>query len=293
MNESYPITVLKELEEFILPPTKEELVVLEQSIIKEGCRDCLVIWQRPDGTNILVDGHNRLKICLKHGLPYAVRRLSFDSIDDAKDWMVDNQLGRRNLSPDQLSYYRGVKYLSARRAKGGYKNIQSKGQNDLSTADVLAEQFKVSSSTIKRDAKFAAGVDIIAKSNPQLKLQILSGLTSVKKADIQILTEHKDPAKLTIKNEADLHNKARQLREEIIDDVERKVKDIYNKKISEAQATLLESDPVFLKREDRLRKIKGMIVSSINKAISERDVAAIKVLKNLIESLEREISSNE
>lgn len=289
MVESSPVTVLKALKEFIVPLSKEEFSTLEQNILSQGCRDPLVVWQRPDGSNVLVDGHNRLKICQKHDLPYKIKKVHFADMGEVKDWMVDNQLGRRNLNPDQMSYYRGVKYLALKNSKGGYKNVLSKGQNELSTSEMLAEQFKVSESTIKRDAKFAEGVDIIGKSNARLKFQILSGQSKVKKSDIQVLTEHKDPDRLTFKNEADLFNKAKVIRDEILDDVESKIKDVHKKKIETARAVLAEKEPVFLDRDDRLKKIKGMIVSAINKAINEKDTGAIKELKKLIDRLEKEL----
>jgi len=91
----------------------------------------LVVWERPDGKNVVVDGHNRLKICLKHNLPYKVKKINFPTIGEVKDWMLDNQIGRRNLNPDQLSYYRGVKYFSIKKTRGGYRNVLSKGQNGL------------------------------------------------------------------------------------------------------------------------------------------------------------------
>lgn len=289
MVEGSSITVLKVLKDFILPLSKEEFNILEQSILSDGCRDPLIVWQKPDGTNILVDGHNRFRICQKHGLPYKIKKLGFSDMDQVKDWMLDNQMGRRNLTPDQMSYYRGVKYLSIRQAKGGYKNIQSKGQSGLSTSEVLAEQFKVSESTIKRDAKFAEGVEIIGKSNPRLKLQILSGESKIKKADIRILTEHKESDKLTFRNEADLFNKAKRIRDEILDEVEQNVKRIKAQKVTKAQETLKSLEPAFLNKEDRMKKIKASIVSAINRAINDKDVTAIKELKKLIERLEGEL----
>ncbi|MBT1695427.1 ParB N-terminal domain-containing protein [Fulvivirgaceae bacterium PWU4] len=289
MVEGSSITVLKVLKDFILPLSAEEFNILEQSILSDGCRDPLIVWQKPDGTNILVDGHNRLKICQKHGLPYKIKKLGFSDMDQVKDWMLDNQMGRRNLTPDQMSYYRGVKYLSIKQAKGGYKNIQSKGQSGLSTSEVLAGQFKVSESTIKRDAKFAEGVEIIGKSNPSLKLQILSGESKIKKADIRILTEHKESDKLTFRNEADLFNKAKRIRDEILDEVEQDVKRIKAQKITKAQETLKSLEPAFLNKEDRMKKIKASIVSVINRAINDKDVTAIKELKKLIERLEGEL----
>src|SRR5688572_1298322 len=210
LNDS--LTILKELRDFIVPLSDEELFHLEASILAEGCREPLIVWKKNKTILILVDGHNRYKICEKHGLPFKVRKVEFKNLEDAKVWMVDNQMGRRNLTPDQLSYYRGIKYLSLKKRKGGYENVTSKGQKELSTSELLANHFHTSESTIKRDAKFAEGLNIISISNPLLKKKILTGEAKVKKADIQVLTSGKNAEKLIIKNEADLYNKAKRIR---------------------------------------------------------------------------------
>jgi hypothetical protein len=48
-------------------------------------------------------------------------------------------------------------------------------------------------------------------------------------------------------------------------------------------------EPVFLSKEDRLKKIKGMIICAINRANTERDSVAIKELKKLIDKLADEL----
>ncbi|MCA4896305.1 MAG: hypothetical protein ING84_15000 [Cytophagales bacterium] len=203
--------------------------------------------------------------------------------------MVENQMGRRNLTPDQLSYYRGLKYLSLKKKRGGYDSVLSKGQNDFSTSEFLAAQFNVSESTVKRDAKFAEGLNMIGLSNPKLKLNILTGKATVKKADIQALTNARDPEKINIKNEADLYNKAKVIKEEVLQEVEAKIKKIEKQKSEKVQEVLKSMEPVFLSREDRLKKIKGMIISAINRAITDRDSIAIKELKKLIDKLADEL----
>lgn len=287
------ITILKKISDYIIPLGEEELFQLERNILQEGCREPLIVWHKSDDQLILVDGHNRYKICQKHGLPYKIKEVSFKDLEEVKVWMVDNQMGRRNLTPDQLSYYRGLKYLTLKNKKGGYKNVQSKGQNETSTSDLISKHFNVSKSTVKRDAKFAEGLDIISLSNPKLKVKILTGESKVKKADVQTLSSAKNPEKLTIKNEADLYNKAKIIREAVLDDVESKINKIEKGKVEQAQSLLKNLEPVFLNREDRLRKIKGMIISAINRAINEKDVAAIKELKKLIDRLANEIFDEE
>lgn len=83
-------------EEFagLIPPlTKDEYSRLEQSILAEGCRDAIVLWGE-----IIIDGHNRYKICTEHNIPFNIIQMEFTSRDEVKLWMLQNQLSRRNLS---------------------------------------------------------------------------------------------------------------------------------------------------------------------------------------------------
>ncbi|NYE60510.1 hypothetical protein FHW58_001662 [Duganella sp. 1224] len=88
------------LRSYIEPLTESEYQALERSILTEGCRDALVLWE-----DVLVDGHNRYQICQQHGIPFKVtENTSFRNIEDVKLWMIDNNLGRRSIS----DYQRGV-----------------------------------------------------------------------------------------------------------------------------------------------------------------------------------------
>lgn len=283
------ISISKEIRDYIIPLSEEELFQLEKNLITEGCRESLIVWEKADGELVLVDGHNRYKICQKNNLPFKIKKLKFNSLDEVKVWMVDNQMGRRNLSADQLSYYRGLKYLSLKKTKGGYQNVKAKGSSDNKASQHIAQQFNVSESTVKRDAKFAEGLNLIAKSNPKLRTKILTGECFVKKADVQVLSSATNADKLTFKNEADVYNKAKIVRDAILSEVEEKVKKIEKEKISKAQEALKSVEPAFLNREDKLKKIKGMIISAINHAINEKDLDAIKQLKKLVDRLANEL----
>jgi N6-adenosine-specific RNA methylase IME4 len=54
--------------------------------------------------NTLVDGHNRYEICTKHDLPFSILEKDFADKNHAKEWMILNQFGRRNL----INYQRSV-----------------------------------------------------------------------------------------------------------------------------------------------------------------------------------------
>ncbi|UII23751.1 hypothetical protein [Fulvivirga ligni] len=279
------IIIKKELKSFIIPLSKEEYAQLEANIVKEGCRDPLIFWMTKDGP-VLVDGHNRFKICGEHNLNFKSKILPFENEEEVKLWMLNNQLGRRNLTSDQISYYRGLKYNSLKRQRGGYDNVQSKGQKELSTSERLAEDFKVSESTVKRDAKYASGLDIIGKSNPRLKLKILNGEVKVNKADIRLLNDGGDALLKNIKNEADLYNKAKLIKENILDEVESALTEIKEKQIEEAKEYFESKEPLFQEKDDQIVRIKGKVISAINRAINNKDMDAIDELRKLIERLE-------
>lgn len=250
--------ILDELRDYLIPHSQDEINHLEQNILREGCRDPIVIWGR-DERLIIVDGHNRYNICERYNLPFEYRVIEFEDVDRVKLWMIENQIGRRNLTQDQISYYRGLKYLSLKRKKGGFENIKAKGQVEHSTSLLLAKEFNVSPSTIKRDYKYAEGLNIMADIYPELKKKILSGTVSVKKAEVRALGETNDPAKLV----QVLHDRLLQ-------------KNKSRDKIK----------PVLSTDEEMLVRMRRMIVRTVNRLIDDRREDDIVQLKSLIAELE-------
>lgn len=209
------IIILEELRNLIPPLLDDEFKQLESNILEHGCQSPLQLWQsnkkflnlpytkEDELAYVLIDGHNRFKICTTHNLPFEIYQLSFDSLKDAKDYMINLQLGRRNLSPTQIAYFRGLRYNNEKAdktenlSKGqnvlSEENIQKltdnspKGQNvpsGISTAERLAEEYKVNAKTIKRDAEFAKGLE---KLSSDLRNKILIGDEKIEKGVIQEL----------------------------------------------------------------------------------------------------------
>lgn len=71
----------------------DEFDRLEKNIIENGCLDPIQLWN-----GFIVDGHNRNFICNKHNIEFRTVSLAFDSEDDVMLHIINNQLGRRNLS---------------------------------------------------------------------------------------------------------------------------------------------------------------------------------------------------
>lgn len=203
------IVILPELQNLIAPLTDEELQLLEQSILTEGCREAIYLWENK-GEFTIVDGHNRFRICQKHQIDFKFEIKNFSDIEEVKNWMINNQLGKRNLTEQQKSYLRGLRYLSEKKQVGGSgKNQHSNVVNltTLRTAEKLAEVYQVSPKTIERDAQFAIGLDLFAGDNLELKNQILNKEIKIPAGVLQKLSSYKEKKEELEKLKAEIQSK--------------------------------------------------------------------------------------
>ncbi len=91
-------TVLPEMAELLPPLTGEQLATLEADILKNGCYSPVIVNE----DMVVIDGHNRQRLCEQHGLPYQMAVFSFEDMLEAKQWALDTQKGRRNLDKWEL-----------------------------------------------------------------------------------------------------------------------------------------------------------------------------------------------
>jgi len=197
------IIILPEFRDLIPSLGPDESKQLEENLLKHGIKDPLSVWETTavtvlegldddsDSRNlfadlnndeivyVLVDGHNREKIAQQHGLDYRLNILKFPDISEVKDYMINYQLGRRNLTPEQSSYLRGLRYNKLKEANRSDR---------INVAEQLASEHNVSARTIKRDAEYAKGLDNLTSD---LKENVLSGKTKLPKNASKILSKAK------------------------------------------------------------------------------------------------------
>ena len=181
-------------EEFrsLLPALDDETYKsLEADLIQNGCRDALVVWN-----GVLIDGYNRYEICTEHNIGFVTIDKEFASREEVLIWIISNQVSRRNLTPIQLSYFRGLHYRAQKkitaneRGKNQYSGAgEVESQNatqpkNPSTARFLAGQYKVSRDTILRDSKVAEAIDALGEMSPDAKKMILSGEAKLDKKEL-------------------------------------------------------------------------------------------------------------
>ena len=166
-----------EFKNLIPPLSAEEYGLLEKSVIEEGCRDSLVVWN-----GVLVDGHNRYEICRKHGIKFEVTEKEFESRDHAKEWIIKNQFGRRNLSAyDRAILALKLKGLFQDKARekqreSGGAVPQKSAKPPIDTRKELANVAGVSHDTIHKVEK------IEEKASEEVKKKLKQGELTINKA---------------------------------------------------------------------------------------------------------------
>jgi len=170
------IRIDPEFESLIFPLTEEEFNQLRENIISEGrVRDALILW---DG--VILDGHNRWKILQENPqISYRTEEMHFETRNEAKAWMIRNQLGRRNLPMyERAKLALQLKPLLAEAAKkrmvaGKADPVQKSAQGKV--RDELAKIAGVSHDTIEK-------VQVIERSaTPEEKQKLSKGETTVNK----------------------------------------------------------------------------------------------------------------
>jgi len=170
------LIIKSEFHGLIPPISQEEYGLLEESLLQEGCREAIVTW---DGC--ILDGHNRYEICQKHDIRFKIIEKSFENEDEAKIWIIHNQLARRNLpSHERVRLVLALKPLIMKKAKEKQSEAgqlrQKSAQAPVKTREELANLAGVSHDTIHK-------VEIIEKeASPEIKEALRKGKMSVNRA---------------------------------------------------------------------------------------------------------------
>lgn len=162
------IHILESLRSLIPPLNTEEREQLEKNIIAEGkVLDPIIIWK---GEGAIVDGMNRFEIAVENDIPFEVEEKEFADINAVRKWIIENQMGRRNLDSIGMSIVRG-QYAAMLKASGVKFSSEAASKN-----------FGVDKRTIYRDKHNAEAFKDVTEP---VKKKIMSGEIDASSADIK------------------------------------------------------------------------------------------------------------
>lgn len=185
------INIDSEFKSLIPPLTAEEYAGLETSILSDGCRDAIVLWD-----DTIVDGHNRYEICTRHDIPFDTVEMDFANRDEAMLWMIDNQKARRNLTAYAIiTLNEKAGNIQARRKKNQgtrtdlFVNSQ-KGYTPVNVTKELAKKSSVGEQAASRVIQINKAIEkaienettVVGQKPEELKNKLMSGDISINQA---------------------------------------------------------------------------------------------------------------
>lgn len=190
-----------EFEEKIPRLSEDEFQLLEQLILEEGrIKDPIVTWN-----GIIVDGHNRYRIMLKHPeiqIPFEIYEKKFPDRFAAIAWICRNQLGRRNLTPENRKYLIGKQYEAEKASHGGERSMErdadglftaSRQNEDLPitgrTSERIAKENNTNRTYVERAERFAKGIDAAEDAAPGFREEVLTGQVKVTDKAIALIAK--------------------------------------------------------------------------------------------------------
>lgn len=184
MRYRYQLIIDPEFESLVPPLSQEEYSQLEANILRDGCRDPITIWD-----NVILDGHNRYKICRQHDILFNVNPILIENRDEAISWICSNQMGRRNLTDERRRYLIGKRHEAEKRL--GAMNPEGHNQysevrpemwveppaesSSRKTSRKLGREYHLSPSTVEKYSKYSKAIDRISAVDREFSDQILSG----------------------------------------------------------------------------------------------------------------------
>lgn len=177
-----------ELRDLLPPLTPEEYAQLEKNILTNGYDRNFPIME---WKGFIVDGHNRYKICQDNNITdYVVGTLAYETKEEVMEWMLDIQLGRRNLTPMQrINISEKYRYIYEKQAKENQSNAGKEyglGGTKLMTksSEALGLNKKDPNPTVRKQLADLAGVSedtyrkgvaILNSGNEELIQNVMSG----------------------------------------------------------------------------------------------------------------------
>ena len=174
------------------PLTEDEIVQLEENILEEGIVFTpIIVWN-----NTIVDGHNRYRIVQEHPeIEFRTHAKHFKNRYEALSWICKNQLGRRNLTPQQKKYLIGQRYAAEKHLTfdlGNQYTLSRKSgvvqneppQNAHGTRSRIAGETNTSESYVMRADWYAQGIDAAEEVLPGIKDDLLLGKYKPKETDV-------------------------------------------------------------------------------------------------------------
>lgn len=162
-----------------VPLSPEEENRLENSLLREGCREPIAVWH-----GCILDGHKRYEICNYEEMEYETVEMDFATKDEALLWVCKKHLTAAKPNSTVFRYLLGKRYVFEREMykKNPEKihiNYVKKVDRVGAVCGTLAEETNMNPGTVQKYGILALQLDQIAEKDMALFDAILAEKISI------------------------------------------------------------------------------------------------------------------
>ena len=194
-----------EFKRLSVPLSPEEERRLENSLVREGCKEPIAVWH-----GCILDGHKRYEICSYEEIEYETVEMDFADKDEALLWACKEHLSKAKPNSAAFRYLLGKRYVLERMMyKQNPEKIHITYVKKLdrvgAVCGTLAEETSMNPGTVRKYGTLALQLDRIAEKDMAMFEAILAEKISLTYGKV-IKYSEMEPAKLISARRRLLHD---------------------------------------------------------------------------------------
>ena len=176
MQAETKLTVLPVFENLTIPLTEKQEDELAASLIREGCRHPIAVWQ---GT--ILDGHKRYRICTLEHIAFSVNEVEFGTEEEAIAWVCRKRTEGLSRNSQAFRYLMGKWYLSEVIINRSLKKPRAPAVGNYyerrgnRTSIQMSKETGLHHSTLEKYGSYATALDVLIRTEPELLNLVMSG----------------------------------------------------------------------------------------------------------------------
>lgn len=288
-----------EFKRLSIPLSPEEESRLENSLIQEGCREPIAVWQ-----GCILDGHKRYEICSYEEIEFEIREMDFPSREEAVIWVCRERMKGLPVESVMYRYLGGRRYACEKKKYQAIRKERRRQEMETGVAQdaeglpggrvsiPLARELGINRTTIEKYGTFAENMEIIAEKDRMMFDVICQGKAIMSYAKVSHLAKA-DVSKV-------ISTRRKYLRDEVVKMRQYKPRSKKEKKSEQTPAAPLEVGIKEMPAFDPDMEFRGLMltiptwINAISRARERSNIGMVsgstrEQLANTLRSLEKEI----
>lgn len=170
------LITLQVFEDLTVPISDSEENELASSLIREGCKEPITVWQ-----GVILDGHKRYKICSLEHIDFSVEEIKCETEEEAIIWVCRRRTFEMSPGSQAYRYLMGKWYQNLvlinrhiKKPKAPHEGNYNERRGNR-TSIQMSREVGLHHSTLEKDGTYAVAMDVLFRTEPELRKAVMTG----------------------------------------------------------------------------------------------------------------------